>query len=212
MLLVVEANYENMSRRAAQMIAAQLRVKPNSVIGLATGSTPEGIYEELIRMHREEGLSFKQARFVNLDEYKGLSPDDSQSYQYFLRTKFLDHIDADEKNVHLVKGRGFQPDEYERLINSFGGIDLQLLGIGSNGHLGFNEPNTSSKSLTHEVKLHQKTKQDNGDGRFFKSADDVPERAYTMGLGTIINKAKKVILVAGDRAGTGKKLRLLQEL
>ncbi|MDO5695686.1 MAG: glucosamine-6-phosphate deaminase [Eubacteriales bacterium] len=205
MKIIYTENYEVMSAVTAQLIAAQIYRKPDCVLGLATGSTPLGTYAELIRMHRSQNLNFSKVRTVNLDEYKGLSPDSDQSYAYFMRENFFRHINIRPENTHVPNG--LNPDEdaacscYERLIDDLGGIDLQLLGIGHNGHIGFNEPDDTFIMDTHAESLTEKTVRMNA--RFFERIEDVPTRAYTMGIGQIM-AAKTVILIANgaDKAET----------
>ena len=199
-------DYAELSLIAANLISAQIIQKPDSVLGLATGSSPVGTYRKLVERHEEEGLDFSQIRTVNLDEYKGLSRDNAQSYYYFMRTNLFDFVNI--KESYLPDGTN--PDNqkecqnYENLIRSMGGIDLQLLGIGHNGHIGFNEPDSVFASHTHCVDLQERTIKANK--RFFDSVDEVPKQAYTMGIGTIM-KAKKIILIASgeDKAEIIKK-------
>lgn len=186
-----------MSAEAARLIAAHIRVKPNAVLGLATGSTPIGTYEELIRMHREEGLDFSEVRSVNLDEYVGLEPDHPQSYHYFMKHHLLDHIDIKPDHAHVPDGTARDLDavclEYDALIRELGGTDIQLLGIGRNGHIGFNEPGDAFVPETHVAELSDNTIEANQ--RFFRSADEVPRRAVTMGMGSIM-QARHILLIA----------------
>ena len=199
-------DYAELSLIAANLISAQIIQKPDSVLGLATGSSPVGTYRKLVERHEEEGLDFSQIRTVNLDEYKGLSRDNAQSYYYFMRTNLFDFVNI--KESYLPDGTN--PDNqkecqnYENLIRSLGGIDLQLLGIGHNGHIGFNEPDSVFASHTHCVDIQERTIKANK--RFFDSVDEVPKQAYTMGIGTIM-KAKKIILIASgeDKAEIIKK-------
>ena len=199
-------DYAALSLIAANLISAQIIQKPDSVLGLATGSSPVGTYRKLVERHEEEGLDFSQIRTVNLDEYKGLSRDNTQSYYHFMHTNLFDFVNI--KESYLPDGTN--PDSqkecqnYENLIRSLGGIDLQLLGIGHNGHIGFNEPDSVFASHTHCVDLQERTIKANK--RFFDSVDEVPKQAYTMGIGTIM-KAKKIILIASgeDKAEIIKK-------
>lgn len=199
-------DYAELSLIAANLISAQIIQKPDSVLGLATGSSPVGTYRKLVERHEEEGLDFSQICTVNLDEYKGLSRDNTQSYYHFMHTNLFDFVNI--KESYLPDGTN--PDSqkecqnYENLIRSLGGIDLQLLGIGHNGHIGFNEPDSVFASHTHCVDLQERTIKANK--RFFDSVDEVPKQAYTMGIGTIM-KAKKIILIASgeDKAEIIKK-------
>lgn len=193
-----EKDYEKMSRRAADMICAQLMMKPDCVLGLATGSTPVGTYEKLVERYRSGDADFSRAVSVNLDEYRGLSRDHIQSYHYFMRSHLFDHINM--KAFYLPDG--MEEDEkkecrrYEELVASLGGADLQVLGLGHNGHIGFNEPGESFVKETHCVCLHKSTIEANQ--RFFESEQDVPRQAYTMGIGTIMQAKKIVLLVSGE--------------
>jgi glucosamine-6-phosphate deaminase len=200
--LVVADSYEDMSRKAADLFAALLEEQPTCVLGLATGTTPIGLYDCLVDDCKRGALSFADAQTFNLDEYRGLAPDHPQSYHYFMRTHLFDRVDIDLSRTHVPDGAN--PDAqaaceaYERAIEQAGGIDLQLLGLGHNGHVGFNEPADSFPVCTHSVTLTQSTIDANS--RLFDSADEVPREAYTMGIGTIM-KARKIVLVA---SGQGK--------
>jgi len=199
MLVIVKNDYEEMSKEAAQIVADRLHKKPNLVLGLATGSTPLGLYKELIRMHKEEGLDFSKVTTFNLDEYVGLPPGHDQSYHYFMHENFFKHINIPDGSVNIPDGLVSDIDAfcdwYEEEIRKAGGIDLQILGIGSNGHIAFNEPGSSLGSRTRVKTLTEKTRQDNA--RFFKSPHEVPKYAITMGIGTIMD-AKEQILLAND--------------
>lgn len=189
--------YEEMSRHAARMIAERIKAKPNLVLGLATGSTPVGTYQELIRLHKEEGLDFSQVRSFNLDEYLGIAGDHDQSYRYFMNTNLFDHINIDKANTRVPDGTAADPAascrQYEEDIKAGGGIDFQVLGVGGNGHIAFNEPGSSRDSRTRVVDLDEATIKDNS--RFFDSIDDVPKQAISMGMATIM-ETKEVILLA----------------
>ncbi len=191
------ADYEGTSRRAANIIAAQVILKPNCVLGLATGSTPVGAYQRLIELYRGGDLSFAEVTSVNLDEYQGLSPEHEQSYRYFMRTNLFDHVDIRPECTHVPSGMaedaGAECGRYDRLIRELGGIDLQLLGLGRNGHIGFNEPGPDFVRETHVVELTASTIDANK--RFFASEEEVPRRALTMGVGAIMG-AKRVLVVA----------------
>ena len=196
-------NYEKLSRMAANIIAAQVVLKPNSVIGLATGSSPLGTYARLAEMCHANDVDFSEARTVNLDEYVGLESTDDQSYRYFMDKNLFSKINIKRENTSVPNGCASdiaaECKRYDEYIESVGGIDLQLLGIGFDGHIGFNEPDDVFVKGTHEVKLDESTIEANS--RFFASKDDVPKTALTMGIGAIMN-AKKVLLVAN---GKGKK-------
>ena len=182
---------------AANVMADVIKAKPNAVVGLATGSSPINMYGELIRMCREGEISFKNVKSVNLDEYVGLSPDHDQSYAYFMANNLFNHIDIDKTNTNLPSGLAKDPkaecERYDRVIESMGGVDIQLLGIGNNGHIGFNEPDSHFPKTTTLVKLTESTIDANS--RFFASRDLVPTEAISMGIGQIM-AAKKILLVA----------------
>lgn len=197
------ADYQAMSRCAANLISAQVILNPRSVLGLATGSTPVGIYSQLIEWCRRGDLSFAEVQTVNLDEYKGLSPEHPQSYRRFMQQNFFDHIDVAPNRTHvpdgLAKDAAKECARYEALIASLGGVDLQLLGLGHNGHIGFNEPADSFAAETHLVDLTESTIQANT--RFFESSDAVPRQAFTMGIKTILRAKKILLAVSGaDKA------------
>lgn len=200
MLVKICENYDEMSREAAKLVASRIRRKPNLVLGLATGSTPLGLYKELIRLHKEEGLDFSKVVTFNLDEYIGLSPNHDQSYRYFMNVNLFNHINIDKRNIHIPDGMAEDIEAhcewYEEQIRKFGGIDLQILGIGANGHIAFNEPGSSLSSRTRIKTLTKQTIKDNA--RFFKSIDEVPKYAITMGIGTIM-EAKELVLLANGQ-------------
>src|SRR6266513_541595 len=200
MEVVVLPSYEEMSRAAAHVVADVLNAKPNAVLGMATGSTPLGLYQELVRMHREEGLDFTQVTTFNLDEYVGVRPEHAQSYHYFMQENFFRHVNIAPSNIYIPSGttsnyRSFC-EWYERRIEECGGIDVQILGIGSDGHIAFNEPGSSLSSRTRLKTLAKSTIDDNA--RFFKSRDEVPVYAITMGVGTIL-EARKILLLANGK-------------
>ena len=190
-------DYQDMSRKAANIISAQVIMKPNCVLGLATGSTPIGVYKQLIEWYRKGDLDFSEVKTVNLDEYKGLPKDHDQSYYYFMYTNFFKDINIDMANTNIPNGMEMDSDRecerYNQVIEKVGGIDMQLLGLGHNGHIGFNEPGAVFEKMTHCVDLTESTIEANK--RFFDSAEDVPRQAYTMGIKTIM-QAKKILLVA----------------
>ncbi|HHX22897.1 MAG TPA: glucosamine-6-phosphate deaminase [Thermoanaerobacterales bacterium] len=199
MQIFIEKDYSAMSKKAAQIFAESIQEKPNLVLGLATGSTPIGTYKELIRMHREEGLDFSEVITFNLDEYYGLTPNDKQSYNYFMYDNLFNHINIKAENVHIPDGKVSDIEDYCRKydeeIEKIGGIDIQLLGIGVNGHIGFNEPDAQLIAGTHLTDLTEDTIRANS--RFFDSPDQVPTKAITMGLGSIMKAKKIVMLVSG---------------
>jgi len=207
MLLTVKQSYEEVNKVAAEMVADRIRRKPNLVLGLATGSTPLGLYKELVRLHKEEGLSFAKVTTFNLDEYIGLPRTHDQSYFYFMWENLFKDIDIDRRFVHVPDGMApdieAHCDWYEAEIRRNGGIDLQILGIGANGHIAFNEPGSSLGSRTRIKTLTDQTVRDNA--RFFKSMNEVPKTAITMGIGTIM-EAKEVILMA-NKASKAEALR-----
>jgi len=196
MRFIATEDYAQMSRAAANLISAQVIMKPNCVLGLATGSTPVGTYEQLIDMYNKGDLDFSNVTSVNLDEYKGLSGDHDQSYRYFMNTNLFNSINIDKARTFVPDG--LEPDsakacaDYNKVIADCGQVDLQLLGLGLNGHIGFNEPSDSFEKETHCVDLTESTIQANS--RFFESIDMVPTQAYTMGIQTIM-RAKKIVLV-----------------
>jgi glucosamine-6-phosphate deaminase len=199
MLLIVKEDYESMSKEGARIVSELIRLKPNCVLGFATGGTPLGLYKELIRLHREEGLDFSKVTTFNLDEYVGLPPEHPQSYHYFMWENLFKHINVDPRFVHIPHGMADDIDAfcdwYEERIEAVGGIDLQILGIGANGHIAFNEPSSSLGSRTRIKTLTEKTRQDNA--RFFSSMDEVPKYAITMGVGTIMEARKLLLLASG---------------
>lgn len=207
MKIISAKDYQDMSRKAANIISAQIIMKPNCVLGLATGSTPIGVYKQLIDWYQKGDLDFSEVKSVNLDEYKGLSRDHEQSYYYFMYSNLFSHVNIDLNNTNVPNG--MEPDSavecarYDKVIESMGGIDLQLLGLGNNGHIGFNEPGEVFEKTTHCVNLTESTIEANK--RFFESADDVPRQAYTMGIKGIM-QAKKILLVVNGE-GKAKILR-----
>lgn len=200
MRIYQEADYEAMSLRAARIMAAEVVRKPDCVLGLATGSTPVGAYRQLAQWNQEGHLSFQEVRTVNLDEYKGLEPTHDQSYRYFMQVNFFDHLDILRENTHVPNGMAADADaecaRYDELIRSLGYADLQLLGIGHNGHIGFNEPGSAFVAPTHVVDLTERTIEANS--RFFASANDVPRQAMTMGIGCIMAARRILMVVSGE--------------
>lgn len=198
MRILETKNYEEMSALAADIIGAQVLLKPRCVLGLATGSSPIGTYQKLIEACRQGRLDFSQVRTVNLDEYCGLTGDNPQSYRYFMDHQLFSQVNIPRENTFLPDGMAQDMEEesrrYEALVASLGGVDLQLLGIGHNGHIGFNEPTDSFPPTVHQVELTESTIQANS--RLFDRIEDVPTQAITMGVGTIL-KANKILLIAG---------------
>ena len=203
MRIYVGEDYKGMSRKAANIISAQIILKPDSVMGLATGSTPIGIYDQLVKWYEKGDLDFSQVTSINLDEYKGLSPENDQSYRYFMNTNLFNHVNIDKTKTFVPDG--LEPDskkacdDYNQIIQKQGPIDLQLLGLGHNGHIGFNEPGEAFEKETHCVDLTESTIEANK--RFFESEDDVPRQAYTMGIKSIMQAKKILVVVSGaDKA------------
>ncbi len=201
MRVIVCDNYEELSKKGAKLIAGQIMLNPKSVLGLATGSTPEGLYERLIEYYKDGEIDFSQVVTFNLDEYYPISPENEQSYRYFMNEKLFDKVNIKKENTHVPNGETDNPMEecenYEKMIDEAGGIDLQLLGIGQNGHIGFNEPDENLNSVTHVSWLTESTI--NANARFFNDKSDVPTKAITMGIGSIL-KAKKIILLASGES------------
>lgn len=197
MKMILCGNYNEMSATAADMVADEIKTNPKCILGLATGSTPVGMYEKLARMNANGILDFSQIRTFNLDEYYPIAADNPQSYHGFMNENFFSHINIKPENTHILDGMCADPEaECERFENEIqlsGGIDLQILGIGRNGHIGFNEPSENLNLLTHMTELTESTVEANS--RFFENADEVPRRALTMGIGSIM-RAKKIILMA----------------
>ena len=201
-------NYEEMCRKAANIISAQVILKPNSVLGLATGSTPIGIYNQLVEWYSKNDLDFSEVTSINLDEYKGIEKSNSQSYYYFMQNNLFKHVNIKNENINIPNG--MEKDEikecnrYDKIIHSIGGVDLQLLGLGHNGHIGFNEPKEIFEKDTHCVNLSQSTISANS--RFFKCDEDIPRQAYTVGIKTIMHAKKILLVVSGiDKADIVKK-------
>ena len=209
MVIYKSKDYQDMSRKAANIISAQIIMKPNCVLGLATGSSPIGTYKQLIEWYKKGDLDFSQVTSINLDEYKGLSPENDQSYRYFMNTNLFDHVNINKTNTFVPNGLETDSkkacDDYNKVIRSQGGIDLQLLGLGHNGHIGFNEPGAAFEKETHCVDLTESTIEANK--RFFASEDDVPRQAYTMGIKNIMQAKKILVVVSGkDKAAILKKV------
>lgn len=199
MKIIKTKDYEQMSRVTANILSAQVIMKPKCILGLATGSTPIGAYQQLIAWYQKGDIDFSEVTSINLDEYKGLSPENDQSYRDFMNTNLFDHINIKKENTYVPDG--LEPDadkacsRYNQIIADLGGIDLQLLGLGNNGHIGFNEPGSAFEKETHCVDLTQSTI--NANARFFSSLSEVPRQAYTMGIKTIMQAKKIVVAVSG---------------
>lgn len=197
MRIIIVENYAEMSSKAADMLGSQVILKPNSILGLATGDTPLGIYKRLIEMYEEKKLDFSEVKSFNLDEYYGIDKDNTQSYNYYMMNNLFNYINIKKENINIPNGMAKDIEkeclDYDKRIEEQGGIDLQILGIGVNGHIGFNEPDVKFESGTHLVSLDEKTIESNS--RFFKSKEEVPTKAISMGIKTIMH-SKKIILLA----------------
>lgn len=198
MKIIKTKNYEELSAEATKIIIDIVKRNPYAVLGLATGTTPLGLYKKLIADHTKNRTSYKHIRAVNLDEYKGLPKEHKQSYAYFMRKNLFEHIDIDLENAHIENGvaadEQAECERYDKLLKTMR-QDIQLLGLGSNGHIAFNEPNTSFESTTHVVNLTESTIKDNA--RLFNNIEEVPKQAYTMGLNSIMQAKKILILASG---------------
>lgn len=200
MKIVRAKDYAAMSRKAANIISAQVIMKPHCVLGLATGGTPLGTYAQLIEWYRKDDLDFAEVTTVNLDEYRGIRKDNPQSYWYFMHHNFFDHVNISPERIHLPDGANLDAqavcEGYDAVIQAVGGIDLQLLGLGRDGHIGFNEPNVAFELGTHCVALTESTIEANQ--RFFEKKEDVPREAYTMGIKSIMQARKILMVVNGS--------------
>ena len=200
MRVIYASDYRDMSRKAANIISAQVILKPDCVLGLATGDTPLGTYDQLVAWYEKGDCDFSQVSSYNLDEYVGLTADDPQSYHYFMKTNFFDRINIDQANTHVPDGAN--PDveeackEYDLMVETAGYPDLQLLGIGRNGHIGFNEPDVCFSRGTHCVDLAESTIEANS--RLFDSVDDVPRQALSMGVQTIMYARRIIVIASGE--------------
>ncbi|SHF89465.1 glucosamine-6-phosphate deaminase [Ornithinibacillus halophilus] len=209
MNIVKVANYESMSLKACEKLTSFLKTTDNPVLGLATGSTPEGLYRCLIEKQQQGEISFNNTTTFNLDEYVGLKGNDPNSYRYFMNDKLFDHIDIQLENTHIPNGEtsdmNAECETFEKELKEKGPVDIQILGLGLNGHIGFNEPGTPFNSRTHVVELDESTRQANS--RFFSSIDEVPKHAITMGIDTIMESKEIILLVSGEnKAEAVKKL------
>lgn len=201
MRTIICENYDQMSKTAADLIRGTIQRKPDCVLGLATGSTPVGMYRELVRMHREEGLSFARVTTYNLDEYYPIRKDNDQSYDYFMHQNLWDHVDLAPDAVHVPNGETDDPagegKRYDRMLQDIGGVDIQVLGIGENGHIGFNEPDDALIAGTHMTALTESTIHANA--RFFASEKEVPTHAITMGMASILSARTILLLISGEK-------------
>lgn len=200
MKIIKAKDYDDMSRKAANIISAQVIMKPDCVLGLATGSTPIGMYKQLVEWYNKGDLDFGDVTTVNLDEYRGLPKENEQSYYYFMHSHLFDYVNINPERTFLPDGMSEDPDaecaRYEEVIRATGGVDLQLLGMGHNGHIGFNEPGEAFEKGTHCVDLQPRTIEANK--RFFASIDDVPKQAYSMGIRTIMQAKRILVIVSGE--------------
>lgn len=200
MELIVVKDYEEMSKKAAAIMSSQVLLKKDSVLGLATGDTPLGMYKELINKYKKNEIDFSKVKTFNLDEYYGVDRNNSQSYYFYMMNNFFKYINIDMSNINIPDGTAKNVEKecinYDRKIKEAGGMDLQILGIGVNGHIGFNEPNVSFEAQTHLVSLDDKTIKSNA--RFFNSIDEVPVKAISMGIKTILQSKKIILLASGE--------------
>ena len=200
MKIYMTEDYQTMSRKAANILSAQIILKPNSVLGLATGSTPVGMYKQLVTWYEKGDLDFAEIKTVNLDEYVGLEPTHEQSYRYFMQEHLFDHVNINPANTNVPDGLAADPQAeckwYNQVIRQMGGIDIQVLGMGRNGHIGFNEPGDAFELETHVVDLTESTIEANA--RFFASRDDVPRQAMSMGIKSIMMAKKILLMVSGE--------------
>ncbi len=212
--IIVKENYEEVSKKAAQLVGAQVTLNPKSVLGLATGSTPEGMYNNLIKMYENDIIDFSQVISFNLDEYYNLSPENNQSYKYYMDSKFFDHINIKKQNIHIPNGMTDDTEttckQYDEDIFSCDKIDMQILGIGTNGHIGFNEPDIHFEAGTHLVKLDEETIKANS--RFFDSIHEVPTQAISMGIRNIMQSKKIILLATGKGKIDAVKKMLFEEI
>jgi len=199
MKILVCKDYEELSRKSAEIVVSQVNQKKDSVLGLATGGTPVGMYQELVKSYREGKVDFGKVITFNLDEYYGVDPTNVNSYHYYMNTNFFDHVNIDRKNINIPNGMSKDIEkecrEYDEKIQSLGGIDLQILGVGLNGHIGFNEPAKELMSTTHITDLTKETI--NANARFFEDISQVPTKAITVGMATILRSKKIVVLING---------------
>lgn len=200
MKVIITKNYDEMSQKASELVRDLVNEKPDAILGLATGGTPEGLYANLVEYYENGDLSFKDVKTYNLDEYVGLSGDHDQSYRYYMNEKLFDKVDINKENTHVPNGKADdlekEAKDYEALIDELSNADLQILGIGTNGHIGFNEPDENLQAYTHVADLTQSTIDANA--RYFDNADDVPKTAISMGIASIL-KAKKIVLMASGK-------------
>ena len=210
MKVIVLADYDEVSKEAARLVEEKIRENDHLVLGLATGATPLGLYENMIDGFKTRGISYKNVKSINLDEYLGLAKNHPESYHTFMVDKLFSHIDIASANTHIPDGKPSSVDaeciRYEKVINRVGPINLQILGIGSNGHIGFNEPGTDPASSTHVVELNASTRKDNA--QFFQSADEVPTHALTLGIENILKSDEIILLASGKKKAEAVKTLL----
>lgn len=208
------ATYEEMSAAAADILAKQINIKNDSVLGLATGSTPVGMYKKLVEMNKSGMVDFSKVKTVNLDEYYPIAPDNKQSYRYFMNENLFDHVNIDKANTYVPDGMAEDADlaceNHEKIIKTLGGIDIQVLGIGQNGHIGFNEPEENLSLFTHKTALTENTIQANS--RFFSEGEVMPTLALTMGMGTIFSAKKIILLINGKNKSEAFKQLLTDKI
>lgn len=211
MNIIETKDYSEMCRKAANILSAQIILHPDSVLGLATGKTPIGVYDQLVDWYNKDDLDFAQIKTVNLDEYCGLEPADQTSYRYFMDQHFFNRINIKKENTHVPNGMADDMEaecrRYDKLIRSIGGIDLQLLGIGQNGHIGFNEPGMDFEKMTHCIRLAEQTRLANA--KYFSSAEEVPREAITMGIKAIMQADRILLIVDGENKNEILKTALL---
>ena len=211
MKVIVCKDYQEVSEKSAEIVAQVMKDKPNAVLGLATGSTPEGMYAKLVEMNRKGEIDFSDITTVNLDEYYPISPDNDQSYRYFMNKNLFDRVNIDKSRTNVPNGAANDGEaeaaRYEAFVRSLGGADIQVLGIGRNGHIAFNEPDVELIPVTHVTGLTPDTIDANA--RFFASADEVPTHALTMGMGTILS-AKKIIILANGKGKHNAVMKMLK--
>lgn len=199
--IIITENYEEMSKKASDMVISQVIIKPDSNLGLATGGTPVGMYKEIIRNYELDRVDFSKVKSFNLDEYYPISRDNNQSYTYYMNTNLFNHINILKENIHIPNSETNnvieECENYDKMMEDCGGIDLQILGIGNNGHIGFNEPDTYFEARTHLADLNKETIEANS--RYFEKKEDVPKKALSMGIGSIM-KAKKIVLLASGES------------
>lgn len=200
MRIIMTKDYDEMSSKAARLISSQIILNPKSILGLATGSTPVGTYKELINLYNKKEIDFSNVKTFNLDEYYGIDKNNEQSYHYFMMNNLFKYINVPLENINIPNGNAKNIEEecvrYENAIEGEGGVDIQILGIGANGHIGFNEPNINFETRTHLVKLDEKTIEANS--RFFKDKESVPKKAISMGIKTIMDSKKILLIASGE--------------